>query len=115
MGALLAIVFGIASPDGVRRADADPLFLGSEAQGTFDAADKQLHFAGALAIAASLRVAGATDAESFGGAVGVGVLKEIYDATLKPRHRGRGASWKDLLVNVLGAAAGIAIVGAMDR
>lgn len=113
VAALLVLTFAVAPLGGARRAAADPLLLLGKAQGGFGAADKQLHFAGSLAIAASLRVAGCTEAQSFGGAVGVGVLKEIYDATLKPS--GRGASWKDLVVDLLGAAAGIAIVGAMDR
>jgi len=115
MTALLVLTFAVAPPGGARRAAADPLFLGSAAQGSWSAADKQLHFAGSLAIAASLKVAGCSDAQSFGGAVAVGVLKEIHDATLKPSHRGRGASRKDLAMDLLGAAAGIAIVDAMDR
>ena len=47
--------------------------------------------------------------------MGIGVLKELYDATLKPRRKGRRWSWKDLAADVLGAAAGIAIAGALDR
>ena len=96
-------------------APAEPLFLPAASQGGWLAADKELHFAGCLAISASLRVAGRSDGESFGGAIGVGVLKEIYDGTLKPRRKGHGASWKDLAADILGAAAGIAIVGALDR
>lgn len=96
-------------------ATAEPFFLPASAEGRWTAADKQLHFAGSLAISASFRTVGRTDAESFGGAVGIGVLKEIYDATLKPRRKGRGASWKDLAADILGAAAGIAIAGALDR
>ena len=46
--------------------------------------------------------------------MGIGVLKEIYDVTLKPPGK-RGASWKDLVADVLGAAAGVAIAGALDR
>jgi hypothetical protein len=30
----------------------------------------------------------------------VGVLKEIYDATLKPAPHKRGASWKDLAADI---------------
>jgi uncharacterized protein YfiM (DUF2279 family) len=96
-------------------AAAEPFFLPVSAQGRWTAADKQLHFAGSLAISASLRTVGRTDGESFGGAVGIGVLKELYDATLKPRRNRRGASWKDLAADILGAAAGIAIAGALDR
>jgi len=93
---------------------AEPLFLPASSQGRWLAADKEIHFAGSLAAAASLRAAARSDGESFGGAVGIGVLKEIYDATLKPPGK-RGASWKDLVADVLGAAAGVAIVGALDR
>ena len=96
-------------------ANAEPFFLPASAEGRWTAADKQLHFAGSLAISASLGTVGRTDGESFGGAVGIGVLKEIYDATLKPRRKVRGASWKDLAADILGAAAGIAIAGALDR
>jgi len=79
------------------------------------AADKELHFAGSFAIAASLRAAGRADGESFGATVGIGVLKELYDATLKPRRTARRFDWKDLAADILGAAAGIAIAGAFDR
>ena len=96
-------------------AAAEPLFLPAASEGGWLAADKQIHFAGCLAISTSLRATGRSDGESFGSAVGIGVLKEIYDATLKPRRKGRGASWKDLAADVLGAAAGIAIASAMDR
>ncbi|HKW51201.1 MAG TPA: hypothetical protein VJQ53_05640, partial [Candidatus Eisenbacteria bacterium] len=96
-------------------AAAEPLFLPASAQGGWLAADKEIHFAGCLAIATSLRAASRSGGESFGASVGIGVLKEIYDATLKPRRKGRGASWKDLAADVLGAAAGIAIAGALDR
>ena len=96
-------------------ATAEPFFLPASAEGRWTAADKELHFAGSLAISASLRTVGRTDGESFGGAVAIGALKEVYDATLKPRRKGRGASWKDLAADILGAAAGIAIAGALDR
>lgn len=96
-------------------AAAADLFLPPSAQGGWTAADKELHFAGCLAISASLRVAGRSDGESFGAAVGVGVAKEIYDAAFKPRRLRRGASWRDLIADVLGAAAGVAIVGALKR
>ena len=98
-----------------RSAAAADLFLPASAQGGWTAVDKELHFAGCFAISASFRVVGRSDGESFGYAVGVGVVKELYDATLKPRPRRRGASWKDLIADALGAAAGIAIVGALKR
>ena len=90
------------------------IFLSSTEQGSWTAADKELHAAGSLAIAASIRVTGRSDAESFTAAVSVGVLKEIYDATLKPAPHKRGASWKDLAADILGAAAGVLLVRAMD-
>jgi uncharacterized protein YfiM (DUF2279 family) len=96
-------------------AGAEPSLAPAPAEGKWTAADKQLHFAGSLAIAASLRGAGRSDGESFGCAVGIGVLKELYDATLKPRRKARRFGWKDLAADVLGAAAGIAIAGAFDR
>jgi len=105
----------LASPDAAWTAAADPLLLSARAQGGWTAPDKELHFAGSLAISASLRVAGRGEGESLGAAVGVGALKELYDATLKPRRKGRGASWRDLIADVLGAAAGVALVKALDR
>jgi len=90
------------------------VFLSSADQGSWTAADKELHAAGSLAIAASIRVTGRSEAESFTAAVSVGVLKEIYDATLKPSPHKRGASWKDLAADVLGAAAGVLLLRAMD-
>lgn len=90
------------------------VFLSSAEQGSWTAADKELHAVGSLAIAASIRVTGRSDAESFTAAVSVGVLKEIYDATLKPSPHKRGASWKDLAADILGAAAGVLLVRAME-
>jgi uncharacterized protein YfiM (DUF2279 family) len=90
------------------------VLLSSADQGSWTAADKELHAAGSLAIAASIRVTGRSEAESFTAAVSVGVLKEIYDATLKPAPAKRGASWKDLAADILGAAAGVLLLRAMD-
>jgi uncharacterized protein YfiM (DUF2279 family) len=109
--AIAAVSLAIPLSFGPAAAEPSP----ASAEGKWTAPDKQLHFAGSFAIAASLRAAGRTDGESFGGTVGIGVLKELYDATLKPRRRARGFGWKDLAADVLGAAAGIAIAGAFDR
>lgn len=94
---------------------AAALFLSPAAQGAWVASDKELHFAGSLAIAASLRVEGRSPRTALGVTLGVGILKEAYDAALKPRRMGRGASWKDLVADLAGAAAGVAIAGALDR
>jgi uncharacterized protein YfiM (DUF2279 family) len=88
-------------------------FLSSADQGSWTAADKELHFAGSLAIAASVRVTGKSEARSFTAAVSVGVLKEVYDATIKPTTK-KGASWKDLAADILGAAAGVLLIRAME-
>lgn len=93
-------------PDSVRHAAATDSWL---------AADKQLHATGSLAIAASIRVCGGTEWQSFGGAVGIGILKEAIDAARKSKRGGRGASLRDLIADIFGAAAGVAIVAAMDR
>ena len=90
------------------------VLLSSAEQGSWTAADKELHFASCLAIATSLRVTGTTDAQAFTGAVTVGVLQEVYDATLKPAPAKRGASWKDLVADIAGAAAGVLLLRAMD-
>lgn len=99
--------------DGVLPAHA-PLVLSSADQGPWLAADKELHLAGSLAIAASLRVEGQRRATAVAATFGVGLAKEIYDAAIKPRRLGRGASWKDLAADLVGALAGVAIVSAMD-
>jgi len=96
-------------------AEGAPLFLSAADQGGWLAADKELHFAGSLAIAASLRVEGRPRETALAMTLGVGFLKEAYDATIKPRRLGRGASWKDLVADLAGAAAGIAVLSALDR
>jgi uncharacterized protein YfiM (DUF2279 family) len=96
-------------------AAASPLFLSSADQGPWLAADKELHFAGSLAIAASLRVEGQSRGTSVAGTFSVGLLKEMYDTAVKPRRMGRGASWKDLAADLAGALAGVLVVSALDR
>ena len=96
-------------------ASATPVFLSSAAQGPWLASDKELHFAGSLAIAASLRIEGQSRKTAVAATFGVGLLKEAYDVALKPRRMGRGASWKDLAADLAGALAGVAIVSALDR
>jgi len=110
---LVVALWSLVSPP--RGASAERLFLTSAEQGPWLAADKELHFAGSLAIAASLRVEGQSRARSLGATFGVGLLKEVYDVTLKPRRMGRGSSWKDLAADLAGAVAGVALVAAMDR
>ncbi len=92
-----------------------PFFLPLNREGAWLASDHQLHFGACLAIAASLRVEGRSRVQSAAGAFAVGVAKEIYDATLKPRRLGRGASRKDLAADLVGAVAGIALIAAVDR
>jgi uncharacterized protein YfiM (DUF2279 family) len=108
------LAFAVAAALIVPVPSAAAVFLSSADQGSWTAADKELHFAGSLAIAASLRVTGRSEGESLTAAVSVGVLKEIYDATLKPAPSKRGASWKDLVADVLGATAGVLLLRAME-
>ena len=96
-------------------AEGASLLLPAADQGSWLAADKELHFAGSLAIAASLRVEGRPRETALAMTFGVGLLKEVYDATIKPRRFRRGASWKDLVVDLAGAAAGVAVLSAIDR
>jgi len=96
-------------------AEGAPLLLSSADQGSWLAADKELHFAASLAIAASLRVEGRPRETALAMTFGAGLLKEAYDATIKPRRFRRGASWKDLVFDLAGAAAGIAVLNAIDR
>jgi VanZ family protein len=107
---ILAALLALAAPRGAR---ADPLFLSGSEQGGWTAPDKQLHFAASFAVAASLSVKGWDEGESVGATVGIGLLKEAYDATLKP-SKPRGASLRDLAADVLGAVLGVLLVSAMD-
>jgi uncharacterized protein YfiM (DUF2279 family) len=108
--ALAALCLAVAALPAPARAT---VFLSSVDQGSWTAADKELHFAGSLAIASSIRVTGRSEGESFTAAVSVGVLKEIYDVTIKPSAK-KGASWKDLAADILGAAAGVLMLRAMN-
>jgi uncharacterized protein YfiM (DUF2279 family) len=96
-------------------AGAEPLFLPCREEGSWLRADRQVHFGGSLAIAASLRVEGRSRAEAVAGTFAVGIAKEIYDAALKPKGLGRGMSRKDLAADLLGAVAGVLLIAAMDR
>ena len=92
---------------------AERFFLPRESEGPWLASDKTLHFAGSFAIAVSCRVEGESEATAAGVTIGIGVAKEVYDATFRPARPGvpRGASRRDLL----GTAAGILFVRAIDR
>ncbi len=115
-GAVLAIAAAVAIATlTAHAAAASPLFLSPADQGPWLAADKELHFAGSLAIAASLRVEGRSRRATLAATLGAGILKEAYDAAIKPRRMGRGASWKDIAADLAGAIAGVAIAGALDR
>lgn len=68
--------------------------------------DKNLHFAGGAAIAAAVTLATADPTTGFLVGAGVGVVKEVYDAT------GHGTpSGKDLIVTILGAYVGSRAAG----
>jgi uncharacterized protein YfiM (DUF2279 family) len=112
--ALAAVLVATALAAG-RPAAADPFLIPCSREGSWTAPDRQIHVAASLAIAASLRVEGRSRLESVAGTAVIGVAKEIYDATLKPRRLGRGASRKDLAADLLGALAGVLIVAAVDR
>ena len=111
----VAILAALAVSSSCASVSATPLFLSAAEQGPWLAADKELHFAGSLAIAASLRVEGQSWKRAIAATFGVGLLKETYDVALKPRRMGRGASWKDLAADLAGAIAGVAILSALDR
>ncbi len=114
---LLVLVLALAFATGVAPAPASAsgLFLSSADQGPWLAADKELHFAGSLAIAASLRVEGRSRRDALASTFAVGLLKETYDVALKPKRLKRGASWKDLAADLAGALAGVALIAAIDR
>ena len=97
-------------------AAASHLLLPREEEGSWLAADHELHFAASMAIAASWRVEGRDRASALALTAGIGLLKETYDATLKSRRLGeRGMSRKDLVSDLLGAAAGLLLLRALNR
>jgi uncharacterized protein YfiM (DUF2279 family) len=109
------LVASLSSAAGAAPARAERIFLPLDREGPWLGSDKTLHFAGSLAIAASLRIEGRDESSALGVTMGLGVAKEVYDAAFKPARYGRGASRKDLVVDLLGAAAGILFVRAIDR
>lgn len=113
----LATFASVAAGGGAlpRVAAAEPFLLPLEREGAWTAPDRQLHFGASLAIAASLRVEGRRRSDALALALGVGIAKEVYDAAFKPRRLGRGASRKDLLADLAGAAAGVLLLAAFDR
>jgi len=104
-----------APTDSTSSSSRSSLLLPRADEGSWLRADRQVHFAGSLAIAASLRVEGRSRAEAVVGTFAIGVAKEIYDAALKPRRLTRGASRKDLAADLLGALAGVLLIAAVDR
>ena len=114
----VALALLLAAAIGVPTASrAERLFLPREMEGPWLSSDKTLHFAASFAIAVSCRVEGRSEGESAGVTIGVGVAKEFYDATIRPARPGapRGASRKDLLMDLVGTAAGILFIRAIDR
>jgi uncharacterized protein YfiM (DUF2279 family) len=91
------------------------LLLPIRSEGPWLRADRELHFAVSLAMAASWRVEGRSRGTAFCLSFGLGIAKEGYDAALKPRRLGRGMSRKDLVADLLGAAAGVLLLSALDR
>jgi uncharacterized protein YfiM (DUF2279 family) len=111
--AAFALLACLALPPGPARAS---ILLPREEEGSWLAADHELHFAASLGMAASLRVEGRDRGSTLALTVGIGLLKEAYDATLKPRRIGvRGGSRRDLVADLLGAAAGVFLIEAIDR
>ena len=108
---VLAAVTAFLAPP----ARATPFFLPTRQEGSWLASDKTLHVAGSFAIAASWRTEGRSERDAAAYTLSLGVVKEIYDATLKPASLGRGASRKDLVADLLGTAAGLLFIRAIDR
>jgi len=110
--ALLAAALAIAMP--AVSARAERIFLPLDREGSWTGSDKALHFAGSFWMASALRVEGRNEGAAVAISFGVGVAKEVYDAAFKPARLGRGASRKDLVVDLLGAAAGVLVFSALD-
>lgn len=110
--ALLTAIVVLAAPAGAARAER--IFLPLDREGSWTGSDKTLHFAGSFWMASALRVEGKDEGTAVGISFGVGVAKEVYDAAFKPARLGRGASRKDLVVDLLGAAAGVFVFSVLD-
>jgi uncharacterized protein YfiM (DUF2279 family) len=111
--AIVLLASAAALPSTAR---AERFLLPRDREGSWLAADKSLHFAGSFAAAASFRVEGRRERDALAFTIGLGVAKEVYDAAFKPaRYGARGASRKDLVVDILGAAAGVLFIRAIDR
>ncbi|HET9951164.1 MAG TPA: hypothetical protein VFS09_05145 [Candidatus Eisenbacteria bacterium] len=115
--ALLVTAFAATAVTLPSSARAERVFLPRESEGPWLSSDKTLHFAASFAIAASCRVEGESEGTAAGVTIGIGVAKEVYDATFRPARPGvpRGASRRDLLMDLLGTAAGILFIRAIDR
>ncbi|HET7903824.1 MAG TPA: hypothetical protein VFM17_04625 [Candidatus Eisenbacteria bacterium] len=109
---LAVLVLGsMAAPE----ARAERIFLPLDREGPWLAPDKTLHAAASAAIAVSFRVEGTREEAAFRYTVGIGVAKEIFDAAFQPARERRGASRKDLVMDLLGTVAGLALVRALER
>ncbi|HEU4333365.1 MAG TPA: hypothetical protein VFT32_02620, partial [Candidatus Eisenbacteria bacterium] len=105
----------LAGTLGAAEARAERIFLPLDREGAWLAPDKTLHFAASAAIAVSFRVEGSREEAAFRYTIGIGVAKEVFDAAFQPARERRGASRKDLVMDLLGTVAGLALVRALDR
>jgi uncharacterized protein YfiM (DUF2279 family) len=80
-----------------------PAMAGAEAvEGAFWRSDRLRHFSLSASLALGASMAGASDAESAGFSLSVGLLKEMIDA-----RRGGHASKLDLVADALGVGCGL--------
>ena len=94
---LAGVALLLATEARAQQADTDPWF----------GHDKALHFAASASLATDSRPTRVVVGASF--ALGVGVLKEVWDLT------GHGdASWRDLTWDLVGTTTGILVAYAID-
>ncbi len=97
--------------------DAAPhrrLWLAPTTRDEWIAFDKALHFSVSYGAFLTFRLAEGNSAAAAASALGLGVLKEAHDVWWRAPGPTQGASWRDLVVDALGVAAGAAAWSALD-
>ncbi len=82
------------------------LWLAPGTPDPWNGTDKKLHAAASYGLFLSFRLAEDTSTQAALSAFSIGVLKEAHDVWLRPPGPHQGASWRDLVADAAGVAAG---------